>query len=102
MVTYSESGVELVQARGKSGRFIYQGHSLRLGTYSGPDGWYLGVHMSSGRLFTGLSLENAKNLKEATDMLRFGFFLRSGVDPDLVEHLCKIGLLSVPRLEPGA
>ena len=102
MVTYSESGVELIQARGKSGRFVYQGHSLWLRAYGGPDGWYLGVHMSSGRLFARLSLENAKNLKEATDMLRFGFFLRSGVDSDLVEHLRKIGLLSVPRLEAGA
>jgi hypothetical protein len=99
MVTYSESGVDLIQARGKSGRFLYQGHSLRLGAYSGPDGWYLGVHMSSGRLFAALSLENAKNLKEATDMLRYGFFLHSDVDPDLVGHLREIGLLSVPRLE---
>jgi hypothetical protein len=99
MVTYNESGVDLIQARGKSGRFLYQGHSLRLGTYSGPDGWYLGVHMSSGRLFAALSLENAKNLKEAADMLRYGFFLHSDVDPDLVEHLRKIGLLSVPSLE---
>ncbi len=102
MVTYSESGVELIQARGKNGRFVYQGHSLRLGAYGSPDGWYLGVHMSSGRLFARLSLENAKNLKEATDMLRFGFFLHSGVDSDLVGHLRKIGLLSVPRLEAGA
>ena len=88
MVTYNESGVDLIQARGKSGRFLYQGHSLRLG-----------VHMSSGRLFAALSLENAKNLKEAADMLRYGFFLHSDVDPDLVEHLRKIGLLSVPSLE---
>ena len=102
MVTYSESGVELIQARGKSGTFVYQGHSLRLRAYGGPDGWHLGVHMSSGRLFARLSLESAKHLKEATDMLRFGFFLSSGVDSDLVEHLRKIGLLSVPRLEAGA
>ena len=58
--------------------------------------------MSSGRLFARLSLESAANLKEATDMLRYGFFLHSDVDPELVHHLRGIDLLSVPKFDSEA
>jgi len=96
MTTYKEAGIELVQARGEEGRFEYQGLSLRLGLFHEDEGWYIGVHMSTGRMCARLSLEHARTQKEAKDMLRYGFFLRTEEAPELVEHLQRIGLLSVP------
>jgi hypothetical protein len=96
MTTYREAGTDLIQARGKEGRFEYQGLSLRLGVFHDEAGWYVGVHMSSGRMCARLSLEYAKTQKEAKDMLKYGFFLRREEAPELVEHLRKIELLSVP------
>lgn len=98
MRTYRESGVELIQARAKEGRFEYRGVSLRLGVFSGAKGWYVGAHLSSGKPCARLSLEYAKTQKEAKDMLKYGFFLRTEDTQDLVEHLQKIGLLSLPAL----
>ena len=96
MTGYRESGHRLIQARGREGRFEYQGLSLRLGLFHDEEGWYIGVHMSSGRMCARLSLEHARSQKEANDMLRYGFFLRTEEVPELVEHLQSIGLLSVP------
>ena len=96
MTTYKQTGVQLVQARGEEGRFEYQGLSLRLGIFNEDEGWYIGVHMSSGRLCARLSLEHGKTQKEAKDMLKYGFFLRTEEAPELVEHIQRIGLLSVP------
>ena len=96
MTSYKEAGVELVQARGEEGRFEYQGLSLRLGFFHDEEGWYIGVHMSSGRMCARLSLEHARSQKEASDMLKYGFFLRTEEAPELVEHIQKIGLLTVP------
>lgn len=96
MTGYRESGRPLIQARGREGRFEYQGLSLRLGLFHGEEGWYIGVHMSSGRMCARLSLEHAHSQKEAKDMLRYGFFLRTEEAPELVEHIQSIGLLSVP------
>ena len=96
MTGYKESGVELVQARGQEGRFEYQGLSLRLGLFHDEEGWYIGVHMSSGRMCARLSLEYARSQKEAKDMLKYGFFLRTEEAPELVEYMESIGLLSVP------
>ena len=73
MTGYRESGVELIQARGCEGRFVFQGISLRLGVFHGDEGWYVGVHTALGRLCTRLSLEIAKSQKEAKDMLCYGF-----------------------------
>ena len=98
MVLYREAGVELVQARGSEGRFTYQGDSMRLGAFSAADSWYIGVHRSSGGLVARLSLEDARTLKEAKDMLKYGFFLRVGEDLELIAHLKRIGLLSAPAL----
>jgi hypothetical protein len=98
MVLYRESGVDLVQARGAEGRFTYQGESMRLGAFSAADSWYIGVHRSSGGLVARLSLEDARTLKEAKDMLKYGFFLRVDEDQDLLAHLERIGLLSAPAL----
>lgn len=96
MTGYKESGVELIQARGQEGRFEYQGLSLRLGLFRDEEGWYIGVHMSSGRMCARLSLEYARTQKEAKDMLQYGFFLRTEEAPELVEYMESIGLLSVP------
>ncbi len=96
MKTYRESGVELIQGQGTEGRFEYQGLMLRLGVFHAEEGWYIGVHMSSGRMVARLSLEYAKTQKEVKDMLKYGFFLRSEEAPELIEHLAKIDLLSVP------
>jgi hypothetical protein len=98
MVTYKESGVELIQARGREGRFEFRNTAMRLGVFSSAEGWYIGVHSSSGSPYARLSLELGKTLKEATDMLKYGFFLEPDASPDLVEHLQQIGLLSVPTL----
>ena len=98
MTGYRESGYPLIQARGQEGRFEYQGLSLRLGLFHGEEGWYIGVHMSSGRMCARLSLEYARSQKEAKDMLKYGFFLRTEEAPELVEHLQSIGLLSAPTL----
>ena len=96
MKAYRESGVELIQGRGKGGRFEYQGLMLRLGVFHAEEGWYIGVHMSSGRMVARLSLEYAKSQKEAKDMLKYGFFLRTEEAPELIEHLHSIDFLSVP------
>jgi len=101
MVSYKESGIDLIQARGKEGRFQFRGMSLRLGVFSGSQGWYIGAHTATGVLFARLSLEYGKTLKEAKDMLKYGFFLRPDESPDLVDHLQKIDLLSVPALAPA-
>ncbi len=100
MTTYKEAGVELVHARGDEGRFEYQGLSLRLGVFNEDEGWYIGVHMSSGRMCARLSLEHARTQKEAKDMLKYGFFLRTEEAPELVEHIQTIGLLTVPTPAP--
>lgn len=102
MTDYRESGVELIQARGQEGRFVLQGVSLRLGVFRGETGWYIGVHSSSGKFCARLSLEIAKSQKEAKDMLRYGFFVQPDESQDLISHLRKIGLLSVPVLSPAA
>ena len=98
MVTYKESGVDLVQARGKEGRFDFQGTGMRLGAFTGSDGWYIGVHSSSGAPVARLSLEYGKTLKEAKDMLKYGFFLNPNIPSELVDRLQEIGLLSVPAM----
>ena len=98
MVTYNESGVDLVQARGKEGRFTFRGDSMRLGVFSSAEGWYIGVHSAVGSPYARLSLEFGKTLKEATDMLRYGFFLEPDASSELIDHLQEIGLLSVPAL----
>jgi hypothetical protein len=98
MVLYRESGVELIQARGEEGRFTYQGDSMRLGAFAARESWYIGVQRSSGGLVARLSLEDARTLKEAKDMLKYGFFLRTDQDPDLIARLERIGLLSAPAL----
>ena len=43
-------------------------------------------------------LEDARTLKEAKDMLKYGFFLRTGENHELIAHLERIGLLSAPAL----
>jgi hypothetical protein len=98
MVLYKEAGVELIQARGAEGRFTFQGEGMRLGAFNTADSWYIGVHRSSGGLVARLSLEDARTLKEAKDMLKYGFFLRPGDSVDLIAHLQRIGLLSAPAL----
>ena len=98
MVTYKESGVDLIQARGKEGRFEFRGTWMRLGVFNSPEGWYVGVHTSGGVPSVRLSLEYAQTLKEATDMLKYGFFLNPQGSPELIDHLQAIGLLSVPAM----
>lgn len=98
-ITSSSAGVGLIQARGKEGRFEFKGAQMRLGAYASDEGWYLGVHSATGGLFSRLSMEYAANLKEATDMLRYGFFLRVEADPELVAHMRALGTLSVPAYE---
>jgi hypothetical protein len=101
MTGYREAGMELIQARGREGRFEYKGVSLRLGVFRGEKGWYIGVHTSSGRLCARLSLEYAKSQKEAKDMLQFGFFLAAPEENrDLIQRIEAIGLLTTPALSP--
>ena len=71
---------------------------MRLGAFNSPDGWYVGVHSSSGAPVARLSLEYAKTLKEAADMLKYGFFLNPNGPTELVDRLQGIGLLSVPTM----
>jgi len=99
MVTYRESGVDLIQARGQEGRFEFQGETMRLGAFRDGDSWYLGVHRSAGGVVARLSLEDARTLKEAVDMLRYGFFLQTGENAELIERLREIGLLDAPGLD---
>ena len=98
MVTYKESGVELIQARGREGRFEFRATWMRLGAFNSPDGWYVGVQSSGGASIARLSLEFASTLKEAKDMLKFGFFLNPNEPPELVDRLQEVGLLSVPAM----
>jgi hypothetical protein len=98
MVTYKESGVELIQARGREGRFEFRATWMRLGAFNSPDGWYVGVQSSGGAPSARLSLEFAKTLKEAKDMLKYGFFLNPSGPSELVDRLQEIGLLSVPAM----
>ena len=46
MVTYNESGVELIQARGTEGRFQYRGRTVRLGVFNEDNVWYIGVGLA--------------------------------------------------------
>lgn len=99
MVLYKEAGVELIQARGQEGRFQYEDSNVRLGVFNEGDAWYIGVHQSSGGLVARLSLEDAKTMKEAHDMLRFGFFLQlDESNKPLVERLQDLELLRIPSL----
>jgi hypothetical protein len=98
MVSYNESGVELIQARGREGRFEFRGIGMRLGTFNSSEGWYVGVHTSIGVPSARLSLEYAKTLKEAKDMLKYGFFLNPRGPTELIDHLQEIGLLSMPMM----
>ena len=98
MVTYNEAGVELIQARGTEGRFQYQGRTMRLGVFNQGDAWYIGVHEAAGGKVARLSLEFAPTLKEAKDMLKYGFFLDLHQDDQLFACLEGEGLLSVSRL----
>ena len=98
MVTYNEAGVELIQARGTEGRFQYQGRTMRLGVFNQGDAWYIGVHEAAGGKIARLSLEFAPTLKEAKDMLKYGFFLDLHQDDQLVACLESEGLLSAPQL----
>jgi hypothetical protein len=98
MVSYKESGVDLIQARGREGRFEFRGIGMRLGAFNSPEGWYVGVHTSGGVPSVRLSLEYGKTLKEAKDMLKYGFFLNPKGSSELIDHLQEIGLLSVPMM----
>jgi hypothetical protein len=102
MVTYKESGVELIQARGKEGRFAFRGTWMRLGALNSPEGWYVGVHTSGGVPSVRLSLEYGKTLKESVDMLKYGFFLNPEASTELIDHLQEIGLLTVPAMAGSA
>ncbi len=99
MVIYRESGVDLIQARGQEGRFFFAGENMRLGVFAEGDSWYIGVHRSSGGLVARLSLEDARTLKEAADMLRYGFFLQLEDNLDLIRYLNSQGLVDAPGLE---
>ena len=98
MVAYKESGTELIQGRGEEGRFTWNDEQMRLGVFSEGDVWYVGVHRSSGGFVARLSLEDAKSLKEAKDMLRYGFFLLLEDNSELLERLGEVDLLSAPAL----
>ena len=102
MVTYNEAGVELIQARGTEGRFQYQGRTMRLGVFNEGDAWYIGVHEAAGGKLARLSLEYAPSLKEAKDMLKYGFFLDLNHDEQLFACLADEGLLSAPGLSAQA
>lgn len=99
MVIYKEAGVELIQARGSEGRFQLAGVNVRLGVFNDADVWYIGVHQSAGGLVARLSLEDAKSLKEAKDMLKYGFFLQlDDQTQPIVDAAVTRGLLAVPSL----
>ena len=98
MVTERGTGVEFIHARGEEARFSFGGASMRLGVFSGPDGWYVGVHNSKAVLQARLSTEYTDTLKEATDLLKYGFFLRVEDNPELIGYLQDTGLLSVDRV----
>jgi hypothetical protein len=98
MVIYRESGVELVQARGEEGRFQYMGDSMRLGAFAEGESWYIGVHRTNGGLVARLSLEDARTLKEAKDMLKYGFFLQIADNIDIIRQLEQLGMISAPAL----
>lgn len=98
MVSYKESGVELIQARGREGRFEFRGIGMRLGTFNSSEGWYVGVHTSGGAPSARLSLEYGKTLKEAKDMLKYGFFLNPNGSSELIDHLQEVGLLTVSMM----
>ena len=102
MVTYNEAGVELIQARGTEGRFQYQGRTMRLGVFNEGDAWYIGVHEAAGGKLARLSLEYAPTLKEAKDMLKYGFFLELRHDEQLLACLEDEGLLSTPAFRAQA
>lgn len=99
MVIYREAGIDLIQARGEEGRFHFQGEYMRLGAFNEGESWYLGVHKSSGGAVARLSLEDARTLKEAKDMLKYGFFLQLEENEELIEHLVDEGLLTAPALK---
>jgi len=99
VVIYREAGVDLIQARGSEGRFHFQGENMRLGAFNEGDSWYLGVHRASGGEVARLSLEDARTLKEAKDMLKYGFFLQLEENQELIQHLVTAGLLSAPALD---
>lgn len=98
MVTERGTGVEFIHARGDEARFSYGGAAMRLGVFSGPDGWYVGVHNSKAVLQARLSTEYTETLKEATDLLKYGFFLRVEDNPELINYLQDTGLLTVDRV----
>lgn len=98
MVIYRESGVDLIQARGEEGRFTLDGENMRLGAFAEGDVWYIGVHRSSGGLVARLSLEDARTLKEAKDMLQYGFFLQLDDNLELIRYIESVGLLNAPAL----
>ncbi len=98
MVTYNEAGIELIQGRGAEGRFSYRERTLRLGVFNDDDVWYIGVHDAEGSKVARLSLEDAATLKEAKDMLKYGFFLDLDQDEELLAALEESGLLSAPAL----
>lgn len=102
MVTYNESGVELIQARGTEGRFQYRGRTVRLGVFNEDDVWYIGVHEAVGGKLARLTLEDAETMKEASDMLKYGFFLDLSQDDELFACLEDAKLLSAPALSARA
>ena len=99
MVLYKEAGVELVQARGQEGRFFWDNQQMRFGVYRFGETWQPAVQSSRGGEIISLSLDDAQTLKEATDMLRYGFFLRREGNEALIRHLEEVGLLTVSH--PG-
>jgi hypothetical protein len=100
MVIYKEAGVELIQARGEEGRFAYDGETMRLGVFNEADSWYIGVHRFAGGFVARLSLEDAATLKEAKDMLRYGFFLQmDAANMPLIRFLSHSGFLHAPSLD---
>ena len=102
MVTYTESGIELIQARGSEGKFEYRGRTVRLGIFSENDVWYIGVHEAAGSKLARLSLEDAASIKEASDMLKYGFFLDLSQGDELFGCLEESGLFSAPELTARA
>jgi len=68
---------------------------MRLGAYRFGDTWQLAVQNSTGGEIVSVSLDDAQTLKEATDMLRYGFFLRREGNEALIRQLVESGLLTV-------
>ena len=56
------------------------------------------MHNSKAVLQARLSTEYTETLKEATDLLKYGFFLRVEDNPELINYLQDTGLLSVDRV----